>query len=246
MTDLTSRATDPKQGVFDWLKQPENKIPLIFVMGATNVGKSTLMNAASVCGTSEHPTFSTITNELIAKGILGTVEVGKKMRAKYPPEYFKGSGAPAHTQKEAWGMMQSGIAEAAAHGKVAVVIDGQPRNPEQTKWAMGMPNPKLFLHLWCEPEERERRAINRDGQDQAKFELASKRLVDDPRVLFDCLTMLMLAREIVVTVRTTDVHYRPGSVLNGLLVELGVAKEPGYGADDDRRAGECGGEGNGQ
>lgn len=224
-TPVVADTQDQMRDLTKWLKQPENKIPLIFVMGATNVGKSTLMNAASLCGTGEiRPNFQTDTGELIDQGILGTVEVGKMMRAKYPPAYFKGQGAPAHTQKEAWGMMMSGIQEAVAAGKRAVVIDGQPRNPEQTDWAIGMPNPKLFLHLWCDPAERERRARLRDAEFPDKLELSLKRLVDDPRTLFDCFAHLALTRQHVITIRTTDVTYQPASLLQGLLVDLGVAR----------------------
>ncbi len=150
-------------------------IPLIFVMGATNVGKSTFMELAS-----GYPQ------------VLGLVEVGKLMRAKYPPEHFKGSGAPAHTQIEAWQMLTTGIETHAKAGMKAVIIDGQPRNTEQTQWALDMPNPKLFLHLWAPPEVRLERAQKRDAADLPKLELSLKRLIDDPRVLFDCLTMIDL------------------------------------------------------
>lgn len=156
------------------------EIPLIFVMGATNVGKTSFMDCAR------------------GYAAIGLVEVGKLMRAKYPPDYFKGQGAPAHTQTEAWQMMTDGIAAHAAgtdpHGPSvsAVLIDGQPRNVEQTQWALKMPNPKVFLHLWCPPDVREERARKRDAADPAKLELSLKRLVDDPRTLFDCLTMIRL------------------------------------------------------
>ena len=161
-------------------------IPLIFVMGATNVGKSTIMDTVR-----SYPT-------------LGTIEVGKLMRAKYPPEHFQGQGAPAHTQVEAWKMLTDGIADHAGARIIidrdevrreVIFVDGQPRNQEQTKWALALPNPKLFLHLWAPPEVREARARNRDKDDPAKLELSLKRLIDDPRVLFDCLTMIKLNSE---------------------------------------------------
>ena len=157
------------------------EIPLIFVMGATNVGKTTFMD--------------------LCRGYprqVGLVEVGKLMRAKYPPEHFKGSGAPAHTQVEAWQMMTDGIAAHAAGTDPhvpsvgVVVIDGQPRNVEQTQWALAMPNPKVFLHLWCPPDVRQDRAQKRDAADPAKLELSMRRMIDDPRVLYDCLTMIDL------------------------------------------------------
>lgn len=149
-------------------------IPLIFVMGATNVGKTTFMD---LCRDYD---------------VFGLVEVGKMFRAKYPPDYFKGQAAPAHTQTEAWSMFLEGVKNAAEQGKQVAVIDGQPRNVEQTEWAFKMPNPKVFLHLWAPPDIREERARKRDAADAAKLDLSLKRLIDDPRVLFDCLTMIHL------------------------------------------------------
>lgn len=177
--------------VMEWLKRPQNTIPLLFVMGATNVGKSTYLDSIR-----HYP------------GV-GLVEVGKMFRAKYPPEHFQGQAAPAHTQKEAWSMFLEGVAQCVSKDCKVAVIDGQPRNPEQTKWALAMPNPMRFVHLWAPPDVREARARNRDKDDPSKLELSLKRLIDDPRVLFDCLSMIHATHSAVATRDTTKADYVP-------------------------------------
>jgi cytidylate kinase len=157
---------------------------IVYVIGATNAGKSTLMDA--------------VKNDVTQ----GTVEVGKMMRAKYPPEHFAGQSNPAHTAVEAWQMYLDGIAQAEAAGKQAVWVDGQPRDMAQLAKVTATSDPRLFVHLWAPAEIREERARTRDAQDPAKLALSLTRLNGDLPALYNILTTLLLLDEPVLNVRS--------------------------------------------
>lgn len=209
---------------------------LIFVIGATNAGKSTLISAAKEVG-------------------CGTVEVGKMMRAKYPPEYFQGQAAPTKTQGEAMQMMMDGIEQVRAQGPgmcldcqgkgylsgfgtttgllcqcrcsgtgVAVrhlcFIDGQPRAMEQFRVCIALRDqgyPIAFCHLWAPLADREARARQRDSSDPAKLALSLSRLQGDMPVLYDITAELMQRPTIPHEVwDTTQATYNPMSVVRAL------------------------------
>jgi ATPase subunit of ABC transporter with duplicated ATPase domains len=92
-----------------------SKQTVVAIMGPTCAGKSTFLNYA----VEKDP------------GHVGLVEVGKMLRAKYPPSYFEGQAAPAKTQKEAWDMCEGRIRDHLAEGKTIVLVDGQPRSHDQ-------------------------------------------------------------------------------------------------------------------
>jgi len=147
-----------------------------FVMGATGSGKSTFLELAR--------------EEINAH----TVEVGKLLRAKYPPEYFDGLAAPTKTAKEAWDMCVSGIK--AGKGKVTL-IDGQPRDITQvTKIIKKYPNAKFILFN-CPTEERARRLKLRDSG--GAQELWESRLEGDYVAMYPVLAeLLSYGKEIFV------------------------------------------------
>lgn len=139
---------------------------LVYVIGPTNAGKSTFL---AHVGKFKH---------------VGLVEVGKMMRAKYPPSHFAGQSNPAHTAAEAWQMYLDGVEAHKAAGKSGIYIDGQPRDTKQTLELLRVPyRNRVFLHLWAPLEVRQARAEARDKDDPAKLELSRQRLVnDDPQV----------------------------------------------------------------
>jgi predicted kinase len=157
---------------------------IVYVIGATNAGKSTLMDAVRQDTTQ------------------GTIEVGKLMRAKYPPEHFAGQSNPAHTAAEAWQMYLDGLAAAEAAGKQAVWCDGQPRDMKQLLEVTSASTQRIFVHLWAPAEIREERARARDAADPAKLALSLERLNGDLPALYNILTTLLLLDEIVVNVRS--------------------------------------------
>jgi adenylate kinase family enzyme len=71
---------------------------------------------------------STVAEKLVTPDI-GLIQVGKQLRKKYPPEFFKGSGSPDHIEEEALSMLVDLLSE--HQDKKVILIDGQPRRVEQ-------------------------------------------------------------------------------------------------------------------
>jgi hypothetical protein len=149
---------------------------LFFVVGATSVGKSTfLQTIKDVGGLQVH-----------------LVEVGKQMRAKYPPEHFKGQCNPAHTAAEALQMCLEGIEEAGEKaGAKIILVDGQPRDVGQAEeilgWRFQDHRTKAVIHLMCHRDERERRARVREKNNPGALQLALDRLDRDVLQLHEVL-----------------------------------------------------------
>lgn len=164
---------------------------LVFVMGATNAGKTTFMAAAA------------------RQPGCGTVEVGKLFRAKYPPEYFKGSAAPAHTQHEAVQMMLDGIEASRKADNDCTFVDGQPREPNQVeaifKNYSGSDFKLNFWHLYASANIREARAMHRDRNNADALALSMKRLTGDIPPLYDTLAR--------VSAILTEQNYGPSCFL---------------------------------
>ena len=171
---------------------------LVFVIGPTNAGKTTLMDAGR-----KNP-------------YVGLVEVGKMMRQKYPPEHFKGQANPKHTAVEAWQMFLDGIAAAEAANREIVLVDGQPRDDEQCTASMLMRQPKAYVNLWASVETREARAKARDGADPAKLALSMARLHGDLPKLYDVMSRVQANGFTVHAVNTEA----PGYDANNLLLRL--------------------------
>lgn len=134
-----------------------------FIMGPTCSGKSTFLRTAEA---------------YFKPGDLGLVEVGKMMRAKYPPEYFKGQAAPSHTAREAWEMCSTKIDEHRTAGKRIVLVDGQPRDGHQAlKASVLYPNAR---YLWLSASLEVRRARGESTRDPEEFKtLTEPRLTND-------------------------------------------------------------------
>jgi adenylate kinase family enzyme len=154
---------------------------LVFVMGATNAGKSTFMTKMG----SDYP------------HVVGLVEVGKLMRAKYPPDHFKGQAAPAHTAMEAWSMMTVAIEQHINNGKRLIFVDGQPRDMLQAAGVLDKYyddtehwSSVKFLHLWAHKDRRIERAKKRDAGDEAKLQLSLQRMDNDPPQLYEVLSLV--------------------------------------------------------
>ncbi len=134
---------------------------------------------------------------------IGTVEVGRAMRAKYPPSHFQGQASPAHTRKEAWELCVAGVNEHIKAGRTLIFIDGQPRDFEQlydmrTLWAEGSTS-LWFTHLYAPLKVRKHRALRRAFPSQEsrsepraleEFELLWARLTDDMRLYYEITTVL--------------------------------------------------------
>jgi hypothetical protein len=176
---------------------------LAYVIGPTNSGKSTLMDLAN-----KDPR-------------IGTIEVGKYMRAKYPPSYFKGQGNPKHTADEAWQVYEDQLAAHEAAGKILILADGQPRDTKQAHQVLAdtrHEDSRVFIHMWAPTEVLLERAHRRDGADPERLALSTARLVSDMPAVYNVLSILLGAGKIapIVHVDTSQAAYRAESLLNNL------------------------------
>ncbi len=195
---------------------------LIFVIGPTNAGKGTLLEAAKKTGQRR----------------VGLVEVGKLMRAKYldpqsphyDPDHFKGQAAPKHTAVEAWQMMLDGVANCDASKNDIILVDGQPRDIEQCErihhqfeigaginrgWTVA------FAHVYAPEDLRRSRAEQRDANDPAKLALSRARLQGDLIMLYEVLTRLIQYKSKVITLHNDGV-VSPLDLAHDLFSELGI------------------------
>lgn len=183
---------------------------LFFVVGPTNAGKTTFLETVH----RDYP------------GGVHLVQVGKIMRAKYPPEHFKGGCNPAHTAKEALELCKEGILEGLKNNERVILVDGQPRDPEQAKalrdWKAS-PDLQLLLathyhigviELICPREERMLRAQKRDGDDPEKLKLSLVRMNGDVLALYE--TLIHFTPFPVYRFNTNDPDYDPFYVFHNL------------------------------
>lgn len=175
---------------------------ICYVIGPTNSGKSTFLHFAGV-----------------QPGV-GLIEIGKMMRAKYPPDYFQGQCNPAHTAVEAWQMFEDKVDEYTAAGKTLLFADGQPRDVKQTYAVMRRVETRCFLHLYAPSDVRTARAIHRDQHDPAKLELSMQRLVSDDQQVYAVLSRLLAAGETVFTHDTSRPEFSLPQVFNHVLASL--------------------------
>jgi hypothetical protein len=189
MVDALAHVITAAERLSDYVIEMSRTIPTVYVMGPTNAGKSTLMDV------------------IRCMPMVATVEVGKMLRAKYPPEHFQGQAAPKHTAAEAIKMCLDGIHGAKAEGKSVAFVDGQPRDIEQARELCGIKNRRVFLVLIAPEDVRTGRAQERDGADPAKLELSLKRMRGDCVGLFDVTSFLLMAGEHVIFRDTSASHY---------------------------------------
>ena len=176
---------------------------LFFVVGATNVGKSTFLKSVAEA----HP-----------HGV-HLVEVGKWMRAKYPPEHFQGQGAPAHTQAEALNMLFASVLEGDRKGARFILVDGQPRNPEQARaimnWKELWGRERAVIELVCPRKERERRLWERFDQMDPAYALGEARLDRDVLDIHEVL--LEFTRYDIHRFNTARSSYTPLAAFQSVL-----------------------------
>jgi hypothetical protein len=172
---------------------------LVYVTGMTNAGKSTLLNAAPA--------------------EWGRVEIGKWMRAKYPPSHFAGQSNPKHTAVEAWQMYLDAVARFEEAGIAIILIDGQPRDTEQCEAVLADKyhrGHRLFLHLWAPPEILAARAKARDGDDAEKLALSHARLTNDVAPNYHLQCRIASAGEPVLTRNTCATNWQIRSVIKDI------------------------------
>lgn len=156
---------------------------VIFVLGPTNAGKSTLLKTVK---------------ELFPQRV-GLVEVGKEMRRRHPPEFFQGSAAPEHCEQEALSIFHEQMVEATKHE--FVFVDGQPRRVSQiTPCLQYRYDHQLFFLLMNESEEvLKKRLEGRFAPGSGEYELSWMRIRNDKVQLFDVLFELIKLNLVIET-----------------------------------------------
>lgn len=184
----------------------QRKSFLFFTMGGTNVGKTTFLETVKKAYPEE----------------VHLVEVGKILRAKYPPGYFQGQGNPAHTQKEAIELCFSGIREGEEKDARFIFVDGQPRDAGQAMEIMRFSDCNVFreratIELVCPRKERAERAALRDAHDPDKLRLAMDRL--DRDILHIHEVLLVFTRYPIHRFNTAAAAYSPLGAFQTILRE---------------------------
>lgn len=163
-------------------------------MGTTCSGKSTFLEYAE----KKHP------------DLIGTINVGKMMRAKYPPEHFKGSAAPEHTEVEAWGMFCTALRKHITAKKKLILADGQPRSYNQVQWAIEMVNDVKFtvefILFDCRKRIRQARLVERFADNPESLNLGLERLTNDMVLYYTVLAELVHA-DLKVEIIKTDTAF---------------------------------------
>jgi hypothetical protein len=177
---------------------------LYFTLGPTNVGKSTILEAAGKIPP------------------VGLIEVGKMLRAKYleptskfyDPDFFKGQAAPTHTAKEAWKLMEDGVEDTIEAGKNILFIDGQPRDVDQCDQvyncyqSMADRYNVIYLNLFARLETRIARAKKRDT-DEAKLKLSMARMENDCIKIYEVLSRVLARNGRILTIVTDHPLFDP-------------------------------------
>jgi hypothetical protein len=150
---------------------------IIYLMGGTCCGKSSVLSMARE----------------FYKERAGFVEVGKALRSKYPPDYFKGLAAPEHLEKEAINLYVEGVSACLADKREYCWVDGQPRSPFQVDAVLGTFStiPKQFLLFTASADEQAKRAAKRFAKDLESLKLAIARIDNDRKQGYDTLVRLL-------------------------------------------------------
>lgn len=195
--------------MIDMLSREEDKMQtLVYLMGGTCTGKSTFIRCAK-----EH-----------YGDTAGFVEVGKRLREKYPPEYFKGSAAPDHTEREALDLYLS-EANALLDKHDLVFVDGQPRRESQVEVVLNSFStiPKVFLLFHASAEVQAVRAGQRFVRDPKSFELAIARIDNDRKQGYDCLVALlknnMTVNVVESTVTSEQLFTHAAGIMEGIQLQ---------------------------
>lgn len=159
----------------------------------------------------------------LAPGQVHLVEVGKQMRAKYPPEHFKGQANPEHTKMEAFEMFCEGVEAGERAGAKYILVDGQPRDVGQAEqilaWRGAGNRTKAVIQLMCHRTERERRAQVREKDHPGALKLALDRLDRDVLQLHEVL--ITFDRYDRYNFNTGDPNYSPLLSFQGVLKKYG-------------------------
>jgi hypothetical protein len=130
--------------------------------------------------------------------LYNAVQVGNIFRQRYSPDFFKGQGAPNHTETEALEIYFEELQRCNDEGKLNTFICGQPRRLSQISKTIGdFPGTVIWLH--CNEETQQERMYKRFKGDQDSFQLACDRVKNDRLALYDVVWELNRQRFNIVS-----------------------------------------------
>jgi hypothetical protein len=159
------------------------------LMGVTCVGKDYFIERA--CEQFPH--------------LFGKVQVGKELRKRHSPEYFKGLGCATACYQEALDILKEQYEVSRMVGHKYVLVSGQPRERSQVQPVIDILGSN-FMAIWLSADENVimNRLKDRFKDDPASEELALQRLKNDRVQLYDSFFELLHRG---IDVRTVDVTY---------------------------------------
>lgn len=157
-----------------------------YIFGTTCVGKDHLIELA----VEKHP------------DLFGAVQVGKRFRELYPPEYFEGLGAPEKCEDEAFKIFREQHDAATESKKKWILVSGQPRRPSQVERILGYA-PGTIFWLHASNEVVESRIHTRFKDNPQGWKLANERITTDRVMLFDTLFALLQKSIPIIPMDTT-------------------------------------------
>lgn len=134
--------------------------------------------------------------------VFAAVQVGKELRKRYSPEYFKGSGAPEHTEEEALNIFKEQWSIANNNGAKIILVSGQPRRISQVPIVFTFASGSV-LWLYANDATIKERISKRFIDDQPAYHLACERIVNDRIMYYDVLHSL-IAYKIPIETFSTD------------------------------------------
>lgn len=168
---------------------------IVFVMGSTCAGKSTLIEqAVKQYGP-----------------LVRTCLIGKELRARHPPEYFRGLAAMPETEPEVREIFSNRLTEFMEDDRAGYLLcDGIPRLPTQVEFisreldrarhAYDQRIDARFIVLHADANEIDRRAHERDCG--ANLELTLSRIKTDKLLGYD--TLISVVKEYDVSAVDTS------------------------------------------
>lgn len=136
----------------------------------------------------------------------GAVQVGKEFRRRYPDKsHFRNSGAPDHTETEAFQIFKEQHDAAVEAGKQIILVSGQPRRPSQVRKILEYA-PGLIIWMFADKEIVQERIKQRFTNDPSGLELAKARVTNDCVELFDTLFTILHKEQEIMTLDLRTVH----------------------------------------
>jgi len=157
-----------------------------FIMGITCVGKDELVEHAVKCCPD-----------------IGAIQVGKEMRKRHSPEYFKGLGALDETEPETWEIVREQLALCSE--KKHIFVTGMPRLKGQVSkfFSLFKIEDCRFWLLHCDEQTIYSRLKIHFKDEPCWANLAEERIENDKIQLYQVITEVLTCSKIIALENST-------------------------------------------